>query len=793
MLSKGDNMMKRYILFTVMLLLVTVPSLVRAAGNSIVTATPLPLNTTTSDILPSGQQEHYFRFVLASAGNVSLSLSPSTINASMNGYLLDESGTREYLHLADVSFVQAQGKEVALPAGTYLVRVVRGSNGSDIGYKIKVSFTSGDGYEKEFNDTPATANSMSPGIKYAGGLQKRSTGNDPADYYRFELPTAGSVSLAFQHTQLQGTWQVQLLDESANREFLNIPVSVSGLSTNLKKEVALPAGTYLVKVASGTQFVDERYEITLTVTAGDAYEKEFNDEAATATVIDLGKKYSGNIQRRSDGAEPADFYRFVLPTAGNALLNVKYTPNQNASSPWYLSVLDESGAREYLSMPVPVYPGDVTQAVGLPAGTYLVKVTKGDSFSDARYDLTVSLAAGEIYEKEFNDTVATANPIQFSTAYSARLQNRHEADVDHYRATLVVPGTVAVNFKHAASDDDTVSWSVKVVEIVNDAEVIRLEFISGASDTDLVRPVTLPAGTYVVRVAAGAPSAIGLDYQVSVLTPKIATAPNGLLDFGSVGVKNTVQKTLSITNNSAVQLAVAGVGLAGPDADQFRLGNGCTTIAPGGICGVSVTFVPSSTGKKEAALLIDSTDQTNPHLSVSLEGTGVQHAVTVAFSGTGDGSVMVNPGNRACGIDCAGSFDWGTLVTLRATPDQYSQFTGWSGGGCSGTGTCAFSISGDTVVTAAFTRDTTHAVRINRAQCAYYPTLTAALGAAASGETIEAWGVDFAENLLLDRTAEVALKGGYNGTYTGNGGMTTLNGSLVVGKGALLLEGLTIR
>ena len=50
------------------------------------------------------------------------------------------------------------------------------------------------------------------------------------------------------------------------------------------------------------------------------------------------------------------------------------------------------------------------------------------------------------------------------------------------------------------------------------------------------------------------------------------------------------------------------------------------------------------------------------------------------------------------------SFDSGTVVTLTATPDVDSTFTGWSGGGCTGTGSCVVTMSAATAVTANFAK-----------------------------------------------------------------------------------------
>jgi hypothetical protein len=74
------------------------------------------------------------------------------------------------------------------------------------------------------------------------------------------------------------------------------------------------------------------------------------------------------------------------------------------------------------------------------------------------------------------------------------------------------------------------------------------------------------------------------------------------------------------------------------------------------------------------------------------------HALTVTV--TGSGSVQSSPPGINCPTHCTASFADGTAVVL--TPSGGS-LTGWSGGGCSGTGNCSVTISADAAVTAAFT------------------------------------------------------------------------------------------
>ena len=79
--------------------------------------------------------------------------------------------------------------------------------------------------------------------------------------------------------------------------------------------------------------------------------------------------------------------------------------------------------------------------------------------------------------------------------------------------------------------------------------------------------------------------------------------------------------------------------------------------------------------------------------------------VTIAKAGTGSGTVVSAPAGINCGSDCVGSYVPSGTVTLTATPVGGSFFSGWSGGGCAGTGPCVMAGNAKVTVTATFSLD----------------------------------------------------------------------------------------
>ncbi|TAN65666.1 MAG: hypothetical protein EPN17_15975 [Methylobacter sp.] len=107
---------------------------------------------------------------------------------------------------------------------------------------------------------------------------------------------------------------------------------------------------------------------------------------------------------------------------------------------------------------------------------------------------------------------------------------------------------------------------------------------------------------------------------------------------------------------------------------------------------------PASQSPKYAAV----TDfiSINPCWWDGCEALPVTYKLTVTK--LGGGTVTSNLAGINCGSDCTEEYASGALVTLTASPDSGSTFTGWSGGNCPKTGNCTLSMTAAQDVSATF-------------------------------------------------------------------------------------------
>jgi hypothetical protein len=161
-------------------------------------------------------------------------------------------------------------------------------------------------------------------------------------------------------------------------------------------------------------------------------------------------------------------------------------------------------------------------------------------------------------------------------------------------------------------------------------------------------------------------------------------------------------RTLAVTK--------AGVGAGTVTGDGINCGSDCTQSYPQGstvILSASPASGSTFAGWSGACSGMSCTITMSANQTVTatfdITPPPPNRTLTVSKTGTGIGTVT-GPGIN-CGSDCTERYDDGADVTLTATADTGSTFTGWSGD-CTGM-TCSFTIGGTTNKTVVANFDTT--------------------------------------------------------------------------------------
>jgi hypothetical protein len=217
------------------------------------------------------------------------------------------------------------------------------------------------------------------------------------------------------------------------------------------------------------------------------------------------------------------------------------------------------------------------------------------------------------------------------------------------------------------------------------------EWYNARFSSALAAPVSVTDGTTTTGIDASLADG-------SQITGTVTDASSGL-PVGNVAVKvldgltGGVLETVCTASDGTY---TAGSLDPGIDVVEFVSDGSC-----GAVGGYEIQFYNGAATLVAAAPVDVGTGTINGGVDARLL-LGSTHALTVSSAGTGSGTIASSPAGISCPDTCAAAFDSGTSVTLTATPSSGSSFAGWSGGGCSGSGTCTVTVGADQSLTATF-------------------------------------------------------------------------------------------
>jgi hypothetical protein len=137
-----------------------------------------------------------------------------------------------------------------------------------------------------------------------------------------------------------------------------------------------------------------------------------------------------------------------------------------------------------------------------------------------------------------------------------------------------------------------------------------------------------------------------------------ATVGPGSLTFSSQTVGNTsAAQSVALTNTGTGTLAISSIATTG----DFAQTNNCgSSLAPGAMCAIAVTFTPTTSGDRPGSLTITDNATAGPQ-QVTLDGTGATAAPPLTYAAT------VSPGSLTFQTQADGSTSSAQSVTLTNT------------------------------------------------------------------------------------------------------------------------------
>ena len=360
------------------------------------TADTIPLHQTITGALTDNTDADWYKITIPQTGYFNVEFSHELVSSSSSYwtfYVYDETGVNritgenEYYPVPGNSNVTTPNYGVL--AGTYYIKIVKGTSiHSDADYSVRVNFTASTSWETENNGSKDLADSIPLNQTISGVL----TLNSDADWYKITIPQAGHFHVEFDHalnSSSSSHWNLYVYDNTGvNRiDGTGEYYPVAG-NANLKTpSFGVPAGTYYVKVVKGTSiYVETEYRITVRFTASSAWETENNSSMSEANSIALYQKINGAVS----GTKDADWFKVQISSAGKIAISFQHTQISSTSSCWEVFLYDSTGTNKLQSF---TSKGNVGSTTGnyadVSAGTYYIKIVKGNSLSYVDYEMQV--------------------------------------------------------------------------------------------------------------------------------------------------------------------------------------------------------------------------------------------------------------------------------------------------------------------------------------------------------------------------------------------------------------------
>ena len=195
---------------------------------------------------------------------------------------------------------------------------------------------------------------------------------------------------------------------------------------------------------------------------------------------------------------------------------------------------------------------------------------------------------------------------------------------------------------------------------------------------------TRSASVSITDNASGSPQSVGLTGTGTV--PIAGLAPTSLTFINQLLGTSSAAQAITLSNTGTAAMSITSIAITGTNLGDFSQTNTCgTSVAAGANCSISVTFTPTATGARSAAVTITDNASGSPQ-SAGLTGTGVAPAATLAPTSLAFSSVLVGATSAAQTITLSNGGTGALSLTSIA-------ITGTNLGDFSQTNTCGTSVA----------------------------------------------------------------------------------------------------
>lgn len=454
-------------------------------------AKSISVNTAVNGSLPTSGTVNYYKFTLPRAGYVYMEFNHGYVDRDSNFWNFSiYDGSYEYImdRNSNGKKLSTTYSSVGLAAGTYYVKISSCYYWSDISYNFIVHSNLADNWEKEKNETFETANAFGTNMTINGSIRQ----DNDIDFYKFEVPQDGVAYVEFNHDYVDSgsdLWNIKIY----NQEFEEL-MSRNSEGKKLGKafaEIGLGAGTYYIKISSCYYWSDASYNFIFHSTQSNNWEKEKNESFQTANALSANSLINGSIRESGD----KDFYKIEISQQGYVNFDFGHTYVDSDTDFWNIKLYNGS----YEELTSRNSNGKTLNRsyvmIGIPAGTYYVKVTSCYYWSDASYNLKVNYMPASDWETELNEDFDTADDILMDAYIYGSI--RYNDDFDVYKLAVSGPGYISVVFNHDTVDSDSNLWHIRLYDA-------SFHEIKDAYSTGKNGVVSLPcyvgAGVYYVKI-----------------------------------------------------------------------------------------------------------------------------------------------------------------------------------------------------------------------------------------------------------------------------------------------------